>query len=85
MKFNLLIDNPEKNIGPGELDISDDGHASFFCVNGINLIAEMRRTKLECAHANIMVLTGFESTGSFDKLGKAIYRHQKWILSEYAA
>ena len=79
MLFHLTIQTPRVEKHPeGKLDISASGEACFFDKQD-NLIARLKRIRLEEMGADGMILSGFVSDG-FDRQGKEKFRYSVWYL-----
>lgn len=80
-QFTLFIQYPKpKNLGLGVLDIDKSGTALFFGgINSDELLATMKRVKIETAAMNGISISGFQPIG-FEKTGIEKFRYQEWWL-----
>ena len=82
-QFVLVLQHPKpRDLGLGVLSVDKHGEALFFSghgESGATLLASMRRVRLDCAAANGIMLSGFESTG-VDRAGREKMAYQEWWL-----
>ena len=82
-QFVLITQYPKpREMGPGILSVDRHGDAQFFSGFGdadATVLAVMKRTRLESASADGVLLSGMEPDG-VDRQAREVFKYQEWWL-----